>query len=417
MITVSNEDRLFHIQTDKSSYILGVSAKGHLCHYYYGKRLRARKTMENLFRTLPLSYGCSTSYSADAPAYSLDFIGREESTPWKGDYRRPSLILKDRDSGDGTYDFIYHSYSLNNEKMPLRGLPSALNSGDEASQTLTIRLKDLSREVYLNLNYSSFPGSDVITRSSLLENNSGMTVEIDRIMSCSLDMDLQDMDLISLGGAWIRERHLHRQPLGPGLTELGSRRGVSSSDHSPFFVIAAENTRESSGECYGFSLIYSGSHSCLAEQSPQDQIRIQMGIQDENFHWILENGEDFQTPEAVLSYSENGLSSLSRNFHRFVQDHIVRGYWQYRERPVLINNWEATYFNFNEKKLLGLVKEAASAGIELFVLDDGWFGKRNDDTSSLGDWFADRKKLPNGLKGLQEKIKKAGMDFGLWVEP
>lgn len=417
MITVSKDNKLFHIQTNRSSYILGVSEKGHLCHYYFGKKIRQTESMENLFRSLSIPYGCSTSYSAEDPAYSLDFIGREEATPGKGDYRRPSLILNDKNSGDGTYDFVYCSSTLSHDKPDLKGLPSALKAREDALQTLTVRLKDLSRDVYLNLSYSSFPSSDVITRSCLLENRSGETLEIDRIMSCSLDMDLQNMDLISLGGAWIRERHQHRRPLGPGLTELGSRRGVSSSDHSPFFALAAENTGESSGECYGFSLVYSGSHSCLAEQSPQNQIRIQMGIQDEGFRWILENEEVFQTPEAVLSFSENGLTGLSRNYHRFVQNHIVRGHWQYKERPVLINNWEATYFNFNEKKLLALAKEAAAAGIELFVLDDGWFGKRNDDSSSLGDWYVDRKKLPGGIKGLQKKIKKAGMNFGLWVEP
>jgi alpha-galactosidase len=417
MISVSKDKKTFHIQTEKSSYILGVSNKGHLRHYYFGKRVLQRENMENLFRTLPLPYGCITSYSNDDPAYSLDVIGREEATPGKGDYRRPSLILKDISSGDGVYDFIYHNHSLNEEKPPIKGLPSALKAGDKASQTLTICLKDLSREVYLKLSYSSFPDSDVITRNSLLENRSGERVELDRIMSCSMDMDLQDMDLISLNGAWIRERHQHRRVLGPGLTELGSRRGVSSSEHNPFFALAAEDTNESSGECYGFSLVYSGSHSCLVEQSSQNQLRIQLGIQDEGFRWILNDKEDFQTPEAVLSFSEDGLSSLSRNYHRFVQNHIVRGHWQYKERPVLINNWEATYFDFNEKKLLALAKEAASTGIELFVLDDGWFGKRNDDTTSLGDWFVDKKKLPNGLKGLQEKIKKTGMDFGLWVEP
>ncbi|MDC7231884.1 MAG: alpha-galactosidase [Spirochaetales bacterium] len=417
MITVSSDNKVFHIQTAGSSYILRVTDKGHLSHCYFGKKIRQPKTMDNLFRPLPIPYGCSTSYSSEDPAYSLDYIGREEATPGKGDYRSPSLILKDGDRGDSVFDFIYETHSLSEGKPELPGLPSSLPGEDRDVETLMIRLKDLSRNVYLNLNYSCFPEAGVITRWGVLENRSGSPLVLDRFMSCSLDMDLQDMELISLNGAWIRERHIHRAPVTPGLTELGSRRGVSSSDHNPFFVLAAGNTDENAGGCYGFSLVYSGSHSCRIEQSPQNQLRVQMGIQDEGFRWLLNDGEDFHTPEGVLSFSDEGLSSLSRNFHRFVQNHIVRGYWQYKERPVLINNWEATYFDFNEKKLLALAKEAAAAGVELFVLDDGWFGKRNDDTTSLGDWFVDTKKLPGGLEGLQKKIKKAGLDFGLWVEP
>ncbi|MDC7239376.1 MAG: alpha-galactosidase [Spirochaetales bacterium] len=417
MIHISEEGKLFHIQTAETSYIMGVSPFGHLCHYYYGPRLKQREKMENLFRPLSLPYGNSTSYSADNPAYSLGQIGREESTPGKGDYRRPSLILRDRETGDGVYDFLFQDFTLEEEKKELMDLPSALKAGESNSRTLTIRLKDRSRNVFLNLKYSSFPGCNMITRSVLLENRCGKDLSLERIMSCSLDMNLQNMDLISLDGAWIRERHIHRRPLGPGVTELASRKGVSSSDHSPFFAIASEECRENTGECWGFSLVYSGSHSCLAEQSPQNRLRIQLGIQDEEFRWLLKGGEEFQSPEAVLTYSRNGLSGLSRSFHRFVRDHIVRGHWQYRERPILINNWEATYFDFDEKKLLALAGEATDAGIELFVLDDGWFGKRNDDTTSLGDWFVDRSKLPGGLKRLQEKISKRGMDFGLWVEP
>ena len=417
MIHISEEGRLFHIQTTETSYIIGVTAFGHLRHCYFGPRIEQHENMENLFRPQALSRGSSTSYSKDDPAYSLDLINREESTPGKGDYRRPSLLVRDRETGDGIYDFLFLDYTLEDEKRELKGLPSALKAGDGDSQTLTIRLKDKSRNVYLNMQYSSFPASGVICRSARLENRSGREILVDRLMSCSVDMDLHNMDLISLDGAWIRERHINRRPPGPGVTELASRKGVSSSDHNPFLALASEDCRESSGLCYGFSLVYSGSHSCLVEVSPQKGMRVQLGVQDEDFQWLLEDGEEFQSPEAVLTCSARGLNGMSRNFHRFVQDHIVRGYWQYKERPVLINNWEATYFNFNEKKLLALAKEAAEAGIELFVLDDGWFGRRDDDTTSLGDWFEDRSKLPAGLKGLQEKIKKRGMDFGLWVEP
>jgi alpha-galactosidase len=232
-----------------------------------------------------------------------------------------------------------------------------------------------------------------------------------------MDFDHFNFDLITLDGAWIRERHSHRRALNYGKIEISSRKGISSPDHNPFLILCDEKTTESSGGAYGFALVYSGNHNCSAEVNTHDNTRVQMGINHFDFSWNLAKNSSFQAPEAVLAYSDKGLSGLSTIFHNFIRHNIVRGLWQFKERPVLINNWEATYFDFNEKKLLKLARDAKDLGIELFVLDDGWFGKRNDDKSSLGDWYVNLKKLPRGLKGLADKIKKMGLDFGIWVEP
>nr|WP_221439788.1 alpha-galactosidase [Spirochaeta isovalerica] len=391
---------------------------GHPAHLYYGEKISHKESLEN-FLYLPsetLGYGNSTSYSTGFSGFSLNHLPLEYSSYGKGDYRNPSIALCGED-GNRTFDFTFVGYKINSGKTIPDGLPASFPDENETVETLVIELSDQSLNLTLLLSYSIFESKDIITRTVEIRNNSKSPVTIDKISSFSLDFDHKDFDLITFDGAWIRERHPHRRALGHGLTEISSRKGISSPDHNPFLVLCDKKTTEHHGDAYGFALMYSGNHSSSVEVSSHNSTRVQTGINHFDFSWLLEPGAAFQTPEAVMTFSAEGLNGMSGNFHRFIRHNIVRGTWKHKERPVLINNWEATYFDFNEKKLLNLAKEAKSLGVELFVLDDGWFGERNDDRTSLGDWFVNKKKLPSGIEGLAEKINKLGMNFGIWVEP
>lgn len=416
MIHYNSEDNVFHLQTEKSSYILQILKTGHPAHLYYGKKIRHSEKFENFIETKEIPHGSSTSYNKQNHGFSLNLESLEYSSYGKGDYRNPSISLLSAD-GNRTFDFLYHSHVITEGKAELQGLPSSYGAEDEKIQTLKIQLMDSAYGLSLFLSYSVFPDRDIVTRNARLENKSHSSVIIDKISSFNLDFDHCDFDLISLDGAWVRERHSHRRPLNYGKVELSSRKGVSSPDHNPFMILCDKSATEKWGDSYGFALMYSGNHSCTAEVNTQDCTRVQMGINDFDFNWTLDRGEVFQSPESVLAFSDGGLNGLSSLFHSFIRNNIVRGKWKHKERPVLINNWEATYFDFTEKSLLKLAREAKDLGIELFVLDDGWFGCRNSDKSSLGDWTVNRKKLPGGIEGLAGKIQKLGMDFGIWVEP
>jgi len=416
MIHYNTKQRIFNLQTENTSYMIQILPTGHVAHLYYGRKIRNNSNYDNFVDIKEMAYGSSTSYSDKNHGYSLNFEKLEYSTYGKGDYRDPSLSLL---SGDGnrTFDFLYDSHEISDGKPELEGLPSSYGTAEEKLQTLQIKLIDKVYNIALFLSYSLFQDRDIITRNVLIENCSDYQLTIDKISSFSIDFDHCDFDLISLDGAWIRERHSHRRALNYGKTELSSRKGVSSPDHNPFMVLCDSDTTENRGDSYGFSLMYSGNHSSSAEVNTHNNTRVQMGINYFDFDWKLDKGETFQSPEAVMGFSENGLNGLSSIYHTFIRHNIVRGTWKYRERPVLINNWEATYFDFTEEALLKLARESNDVGIELFVLDDGWFGKRNSDRNSLGDWTVNKKKLPDGIKGLADKIKKIGMDFGIWVEP
>jgi len=416
MIHYNPSSQIFHLQTAGTSYLLQVLTSGHVAHLYYGRRIRQQSAFENFSDHKELSYGSATAYSDKNHGFSLHHELLEYSSFGKGDYRNPALCLLSED-GNRTFDFLYQSHRILDGKKELHGLPSSQQAGEENVQTLELVLFDLLYHLTLTLSYTVFQDKDVIARSVKIHNGGEQTLIIDKISSFSLDYDHHDFDLITLDGTWIRERFSHRRALNYGKIEICSRKGVSGSDHSPFLLLCDKETTESSGNAYGFALMYSGNHSSSVEVDTHDKSRIQMGINDFDFSWELINNETFQSPEAFLVYSEKGFNGLSTRFHKFIRHNIVRGEWQYKERPILINNWEATYFDFNEKSLLKLAKEAKTLGIELFVLDDGWFGKRDNDRSSLGDWFVNLKKLPAGIKGLADKINKMGLDFGLWVEP
>ena len=410
-ITINN--KVFHLRTENTSYIFRVTPFGHLEQVYYGTALPS-DDYEALAVKHSIQLGSSVMYSSSDADYGLDSLCLEWSGLGKGDFRQTPIEIK---MPDGSYasDFVYESHEVTEGCVPMEKLPTAYDD-DGSCESLTVTLREKNYKVALKLIYTVFPASDVISRRAVIE-NCGEEISLRRFMSMSLDLPDRGFDLHTLDGGWIKETHHHVRPVQYGITVNSSTTGASSNRHNAGFFLTAFNANEDFGECYGFNLVYSGNHYGLVEKSNHDLVRVQLGINPVSFEWNLKNGESFEAPEAVMTYSDRGMNGMSRNFHRFVNHSIVRGEWKLKERPVLINNWEGCFFKFDEGKLLNLAKDAKKAGVELFVLDDGWFGDRNSDTAGLGDYDVNLKKLPNGLTGLAEKINKMGMRFGLWFEP
>lgn len=405
---------VIHIDTKNTSYIMDVLETGELQNLHYGKKLRKMRDYYALKPKNHVPYGTMVYTSPDYPNIGLDNQCLEYSGLGKGDFREPAVELAFCD-GSMTTNFLYKSHRSYKGRSFIPGLPSAMGSEDDC-ETHEVELSD-EKGMSLTLYYCVYYDMDIITRYACLRNNSGERVNIRRIMSAQLDLFGGDYIFTTFDGAWACERNRNDRQLNTGIYVNDSKTGNSSNRHNPFIMLLGNGCDENSGVCYGLNLVYSGCHAEICEVTYQGRIRMLTGINPSSFNWVLEDGESFFTPEAVLCYSDSGLNNLSHNMHSFVKKHIVRGFWKDRERPVLINSWEAAEFDFNESKLLNLAKEAASLGIELFVLDDGWFGKRDDDTSSLGDWRVNIKKLPDGISGLASKINKLGLMFGLWVEP
>jgi alpha-galactosidase len=418
MILIHSNQREFHLQTKGSSYLVRVSPTGHLLQLHYGRRLADRPDFASLLQSWPTAWGSSTIYSPTTPHVNLDAVPLDWSGHGKGDYREPpSMFTFDGApgvAGTTTHDPRYVSHRVLAQKPALDSLPHTFGA-DIA--TLEITLADELVGLQIVLSYSVFEAIDVIARSVRVTNTGAADLTIDALASVQLDFADQNFDLVTLDGKWIAERTPHRRRVVSGLQGVDSKKGVSSANHNPFVALVRPETTETIGDAYGVALVYSGNHRSVVEVSPHSLTRVLVGINPHDFAWNLAPGASFQSPEAVLTYSSGGLGGMSRNFHALVRAHLVQPRWQGVERPVLINNWEATYFDFTESKLVDLAKAAAKLGIELFVLDDGWFGKRDNDTTSLGDWVEHKKKLPKGLEGLSEKIRKTGLDFGLWVEP
>ncbi len=406
---------VIHLDTRNTSYIIDALPTGHLQNLYYGRRLRRMDDYEPLRQKNDVPYGTMVNLSQEHKNIGLDDQCLEYSSLGKGDFREPAVEMVFAD-GSRTADFRYVSSRSYRGRPGIPGLPTATGGEDEA-ETTEITLRDAEKGLTLTLTYCVYADYDVITRFATLRNDGDAAVRVRRLMSAQLDLFGGDWRLVTFDGCWAYERARSDKPLAPGVYVNDSKTGNSSNRHNPFVMLAAGDCGESYGECYASNLVYSGNHAEIAERTYQGKLRLLTGINPSGFEWLLEPGKSFSTPEAVLSYSADGFNGLSRNMHRFVQDRVVRGAWQYRERPVLVNNWEATDFDFDRKKLLALAKEAAGLGIELFVLDDGWFGRRDDDTSSLGDWDVNEKKLPGGVRDLATKVRALGLKFGLWVEP
>jgi len=411
---IEEKDGLFRLTTNETSCWFRVTAFGHLEHIYYGARLHDQDP-EGLILKRTAMLGSSVIYDPSDPTYCLDSMCLEWSGIGRGDYRHSPAELKMPD-GSFACDFIYRSHRIIKGAVPMDTLPSAYSDTDDC-ETLELTLEDASNSVILLLYYSVFEQTDVITRRAVLKNNNEKPLVIRRLMSMTTDLPNKNYRLVTFDGGWIKEAHRHERPVAYGLYVNSSTTGASSNRHNPGFLLAESGTTDTHGGVYGFNLVYSGNHYGAVELSNHDIVRVQLGINPHCFEWTLNQDEQFETPEAVMTYSSGGFNGLRSHFHDFVNNHIVRGDWKGQERPVLINNWEAHFFKFNQRKLFRLARRAKRLGIELFVLDDGWFGARNDDFAGLGDYNVNKKKLPQGMPRFADKIRKTGMAFGLWFEP
>lgn len=413
-IHYSKSTKIISINTKHSTYQMKIGPYGVLLHTYYGKKITGTD-MSYLFRYEDIGFSTAMGDAGMDRTVSLDTMPQEMPSFNVGDYRTEGIRVQ---HGDGSYalDLRYVSHEVEEGKYGLEGLP-AMYAGSEKAETLKIVLKDRVKEFYVTLLYGVFENLDIITRACLIENREKETAVMDKAVSMSMDFLGADMDIYTFNGRHAMEREAERRRLGRGITSVGSLRGTSSHQHNPFIILCDPETGEEQGGCYGFAYVYSGNFLAEAEVSQLDQIRFTMGINPSRFRVVLKQGRVFAMPEVIMSYSGEGLGTLSVQFHRAIRNNLCRGKYKNSRRPVLINNWEATYFNFNGEKLIQIAEEAAKLGIEMLVMDDGWFGKRDFDESGLGDWFPNEEKLGMSLRELVLGIKEKGLAFGIWMEP
>ena len=413
-IVFHEKNRTFHLFNDKISYIMAVLPNGQMGQLYFGKRIHQREDYSYLLEMMARPMG-SYVFENDR-TLSLEHVKQEYGVYGSTDYRCPAVEIL-QENGSRISDFCYKSHTVSGGKPKLKGLPATYTESDSEAETLTLVLEDKVTGIELELLYTLFAGSGIIARSARFLNCGKKPVHLLKAMSLCMDLPDHDYDWIQFSGAWARERYPKKRRLETGIQSVGSMRGHSSHEHNPFVILKRPTADEFQGEVIGFSLIYSGNFLAQAEVDTHDPTRVLLGINPEWFDWKLEPGEEFQTPEAVMVYTDRGMNDMSQTFHRLFQKRLARGYWRDRERPILINNWEATYFDFTEERIVEIAKKAKEQGIELFVLDDGWFGKRTSERAGLGDWKANPERLPEGITGLAQKIEALGMKFGLWFEP
>ncbi len=413
-IHVNEEHKLFHLQTAKTSYIFKILENGNAGQLYYGPQIPVKKDYPNLASREERD--CTNTLTVDQSDFQLELIKQEYAGLGKGDYRYPAYQIT-YPNGSRTSEFEYTGYEVADGKERLKNTPSAFDDQGDDSQTLTVTFKDELANLVLQLHYTVFEKEDVIVRSATFINRGQEAVTLDRALSLQLDLPDHDYDMLQFSGSWARERHLIRTPLRSGIQSIGSLRVASSHQQNPFFALARPHTDNHQGAAFGFNFIYSGNFIDSVEVDQFDTTRVLVGINPDDFGWNLANGESFQTPEAVMTYTSDGLNRMSQQLGAFYQDHLINQHFAHQDRPILINNWEATFMDFNEAKLMKIVEQADKLGIEMFVLDDGWFGHRDDDKSSLGDWFVDQKKFSNGISGFADRVHDQGMKFGLWFEP
>ncbi|MBY0163986.1 alpha-galactosidase [Cytobacillus firmus] len=405
---------IFHLQSDRSSYVIELVRGVYPAHAYWGRRIRDNRVLGLLERRGRASFS-PMPFREDA-SFSLDSLPQEYPGYGSGDFRQPAYQVQ-LANGTTVTEAEYVRHRIYSGKPKLEGLPAVYTEQDDEADTLELELVDRVSGLTIYLSYTVMKAFDAISRSVSFRNDSKENMTLLRAMSASVDMDHSRYDLLHLHGAWARERHVQRRRLSPGMQGIESRRGSSSHNHNPFLALLSEGAGEEFGEVYGFSLVYSGSFSAQVEVDQYDTTRVTMGLNPFDFTWLLEPGQSFQTPEAVMVFSAEGLGGMSRRYHKMYRTRLCRGQFRDATRPVLVNNWEATYFNFNADKIEQIASAGRDLGIELFVLDDGWFGKRNDDTTSLGDWVVDKNKLPDGLEDLVKRVRGLDMEFGLWFEP
>ncbi|WP_179393868.1 alpha-galactosidase [Lacticaseibacillus absianus] len=413
MITYEPTTQTFHLTNGLISYVLQITAYDVLTHVYFGQ---AVAEINGLRRYPMLDRSFAPNYApATTRGYSLD-TQPQEYPCGLGDYRSPAVDVRRADGGQYV-DLHYRTHQISAGKPALPGLPATFATDQDAAETLTIDLEDPTSGLVVKVQYSLFQSLPVITRSAEIQNNGTQPVTLTKALSASLDLPLDDWEVLHLDGSWGRERQITRQRVTPGTFSLGSTRGTSSHQHNPFLALTHPTTTEDQGEAIGLTLIYSGNHQMTVEEDQFGSVRLQAGINPEHFSWQLQPQASFQTPEAVLAYSSTGLNAMSQAYHRLFLDHLMTSRHTHEVRPILINNWEATYFDFTTERLTPIIQQAARLGIEIFVLDDGWFGHRANDRSSLGDWFEFPGKLTGGLAGLAQQVHTSGMKFGLWFEP
>lgn len=414
-IVADAEKRLFTLHTKNTTYQMKADSLGTLLHVYFGERTDdSDKSYAICLRGRGFS-GNPYEMGKESRDYSLDVLPQEYSCYGTGDYRITALKVQ---NGDGSMSVTlrYKGYQVSKGKYSIPGLPAVYAEVKEAD-TLEVILEDPASGIELHLLYGVLYEYDIITRAVKIVNRGPDGIVLQKAASMNLDWTNGDYEWLTFYGGHVMERSIQRDELGHGIHAIGSVRGTSSHQYNPFTIVCERNADEERGRCYGFSFLYSGEFQMEAEKDQVNQTRLICGIHPDNFAWNLQPGEAFDTPEVMMTYSAAGMGIVSRNLHRTIRENICRGEWKAKRRPVLINNWEATYFDFTGEQLVGLAKNAAELGVELFVLDDGWFGKRDDDNSGLGDWFPNEKKLGCSLKELAEKIVACGVQFGLWFEP
>ena len=413
-IVYSKSDRTFTIQTKNTTYQMQVDPYGFLLHLYYGKKTDG-SCMDYLLTYYDRGFSGNPFDAGDDRTYSMDALPQEYPSYGTGDYRSTALIVENAD-GSTACDLRYRSHHIFNGKYKIPGLP-AVYADETESQTLEIVMEDAVTGVEVTLQYGVLPDYDVITRSEKIVYRSEGKICIRKAQSACLDFVQGKYDLLTFYGRHAMERTMQREPVTHGSHVIGSVRGTSSHQYNPMMILADENTTDQYGNCYAMSFVYSGNFKGETLKDQFGQTRALMGLQDEMFSYPLAEGETFYTPEVLLTFSGSGMNLLSQNLHRCIRQHICRGKYKESVRPVLVNSWEASYFDFDGDTLYELAKEAKYAGIDMLVLDDGWFGKRDDDNSGLGDWFVNEKKLGGTLGDLIKKINDLGVKFGIWVEP
>ena len=404
----------FHIFNGEVSYLMRIMENGQLENLYYGKAVRDKEDFSYLHEEAMRS---QMSVCIPEPGIlSMQYTRQEYPVYGTGDYRSPALTIL-QENGSRIVDFSYVSHEIYRGKKAITPLPATYTESEDEAETLEVTLHDDVTDTDMVLSYTIYEDYPVITRNVRFEQKGAQKIVLERAMSASVEFLDMDYELVQLSGAWSRERYVKNRRLDMGIQSVhGSNGTCSGAEHNPFIALTRPHTTENQGEVYGFSLVYSGNFLAQAEVSTFDMTRVMLGINPEDFAWELGQGESFQTPEVVMVYSDQGLNKMSQAYHRLYRKRLMRGTWRDKARPILLNNWEATYFDFNEEKILTIAKKAKEAGVELFVLDDGWFGARNDDYRGLGDWYVNLEKLPDGISGLSRKVEELGLKFGLWVE-
>lgn len=413
-IKFNKKTREFHLYNEDISYIIKVLDNNQLGNLYYGKRIHHKESFSYLFEGGLRSLA---AYVFEGDTYfSLQHTRQEYPSYGTTDFRYPAFEIK-QVNGSKITNFEFVDYNIFEGKKKLQGLPATYVESEKEAQTLEVISYDSVIKTRLVLSYTIYEDLPVITRSVKFFNEGDEEITLNKAMSCNVDLPDYDYEMVHLDGAWSRERHVKCRKLDQGVQSIYSLRGSSSAEHNPFIALKRPDTTEFQGEVYGFSFVYSGNFLGEVLVDTHNTSRVMMGIHPDMFEWTLKKNESFQTPEVVMVYSREGLNGMSSVYHKLYRTRLARGYWRDRVRPILINNWEATTFNFNEEMILKIAETAKNLGIELFVLDDGWFGKRNDDRAGLGDWYVNTEKLPDGISGLSKKIEDMGMKFGLWFEP